>query len=165
MNDVAQRELRVIESRGQPTLGANAIPLRDGRAQLVEASIGRLRRLEDGRLAPGLTALSGVACALDDHLRPMIAQLVANIVRGAAGHHRALGMLRRRVREHGEARHRDPQLHLRLALEKRMRGRGNRGQVALDQRLVQRAGHCVVVVGGGAVVVVVVVVVPLVSEG
>jgi hypothetical protein len=45
-------------------------------------------------------------------------------------------MLRGRVREHREARHGDPELGERMLFGECTRGRGDRGEIAFDQRLI-----------------------------
>ena len=95
-------------------------------------SVGR-RRIEDGRLAPRLPRLGGVDGALEEHVVVLRPELLAQLIRGETGQQRVLAMLRRRIREHGEARHGEEALVPvdGIGGDARLRG------VALDQGFVE----------------------------
>ena len=139
-SEIVTSEVGIAEAFRQPALGAQAIGSGDRLAQLIEIaalSILDNGRIEHRRLAPGLPAGRRVDRARDDGVIELRTELLAQIPGGKTGQQSMFGVLRRREREHGEAR------DLRPCLLSRVRGaelrdrRRNRGEVAFDEWVVE----------------------------
>src|SRR5262249_5137549 len=104
-------------------------------------------RGHDRRLAPRLPALRGVHRALRHHVVEV--RLLAQPPRRETRQQRVLPVLRRRVREHGEAADGLERFLGAMLLAERAHRRGNRRGVTLDQDFVKRI-QCFLVFFAGA---------------